>query len=232
MAETAHSHSTAHGGHGHAAAPGGALDPVCGMTVDPATTPHKHSHRGEAYFFCSGGCRTKFAADPAKYLDPATRAPAAPVAAGTIFTCPMHPDVRQEGPGACPICGMALEPEMPTADAGPNHELIDMTRRFWIGAVLTLPVAALAMGGHLFGWHPLSPALSNDVQLAFATPVVLWAGWPFFVRGAQSLVTRNLNMFTLVALGTGFAWLYSVIATVAPGVVPPAFRGHDGAVDT
>ena len=108
--------------------------------------------------------------------------------AGTIFTCPMHPEVRQEGPGSCPICGMALEPEMPTADAGPNPELADMTRRFWIGLALTVPVVALEMGGHLFGWHPLSPTLSNWVQLAFATPVVLWAGWPFFVRGAQSLV--------------------------------------------
>ena len=227
---TEHGHSAGHSEHGSAPAKTGALDPVCGMTVDPATTPHKHSHRGEAYFFCSGGCRTKFAADPAKYLDPAARELANAAPAGTIFTCPMHPDVRQEGPGSCPICGMALEPEMPTADAGPNHELIDMTRRFWIGVMLTLPVVALEMGGHLFGWHPLSPALSNDVQFAFATPVVLWAGWPFFVRGAQSLVTRNLNMFTLIALGTGAAWIYSVIATLAPGVFPPAFRGHDGQV--
>ena len=150
--------------------------------------------------------------------------------AGTIFTCPMHPEVRQEGPGSCPICGMALEPEMPTADAGPNPELADMTRRFWIGLVLTVPVVALEMGGHLFGWHPLSPSLSNWVQLVFATPVVLWAGWPFFVRGAQSIASRNLNMFTLIALGTGVAWVYSVVATLAPGLFPPAFRGHDGAV--
>ena len=149
---------------------------------------------------------------------------------GTIFTCPMHPEVRQEGPGSCPICGMALEPEMPAADAGPNPELADMTRRLWIGVALALPVIALEMGGHLLGWHPLPPSFSSWVQLAFATPVVLWAGWPFFVRGAQSLITRNLNMFTLIALGTGVAWIYSVVATLAPGLFPPAFRGHDGAV--
>jgi P-type Cu+ transporter len=207
-----------------------AKDPVCGMTVDPGTTPHHHSHRGTSYFFCSGGCRTKFAADPDQYLDPAAREPAAPMPDGTIFTCPMHPEVRQEGPGSCPICGMALEPETPTADTGPNPELIDMTRRFWIGVLLTLPVVALEMGGHLFGWQPLAASQSSWVQLAFATPVVLWAGWPFFVRGAQSVASRNLNMFTLIALGTGVAWVYSVVATASPGLFPPAFRDHHGAV--
>ncbi len=219
-----------HAAHGGKAVAGGVLDPVCGMTVDPATTPHRHLHGGETYFFCSGGCRTKFAADPGKYLDPSQREQAQPAPEGAIFTCPMHPEVRQEGPGSCPICGMALEPEMPTADAGPNPELADMTRRFWIGVLLTAPVVVLEMGGHLFGWHILSPSLSNWAQLAFATPVVLWAGWPFFVRGAQSLVSRNLNMFTLIALGTGVALIYSVVATVAPEVFPPAFRGHGGAV--
>jgi Cu+-exporting ATPase len=227
-----HEHPTGHSGHGHPLVTDSAIDPVCGMTVDPAKTPHRHVHRGETLFFCSAGCRTKFAADPAKYLDPSAREPAAPMPAGTIFTCPMHPEVRQEGPGSCPICGMALEPEMPTANAGPNPELVDMTRRFWIGLLLTVPVVALEMGGHLFGWHLLSPALSNWVQLIFATPVVLWAGWPFFVRGAQSIASRNLNMFTLIALGTGVAWIYSIVATLAPGVFPPAFRGHDGAVAT
>ncbi len=207
-----------------------AKDPVCGMTVDPATTPHRHSHRGVSYFFCSGGCRAKFASDPEKYLDPSAPAPEAPIPTGTIFTCPMHPEVRQEGPGSCPICGMALEPETPTADTGPNPELTDMTRRFWIGVLLTLPIVALEMGGHLFGWHPLNPSQSNWVQLVFATPVVLWAGWPFFVRGAQSIASRNLNMFTLIALGTGVAWIYSVIATATPGLFPPAFRDHHGAV--
>jgi Cu+-exporting ATPase len=199
------------------------------MTVDPHTTPHRHSHKGVAYHFCSGGCRTKFAADPAKYLAPSpSHAEAVPE--GTIYTCPMHPEIRQPGPGSCPICGMALEPEMPTADTGPNPELLDMARRFWIGLVLTVPVVVLEMGSHLFGLHLLDPTPSNWVQLAFATPVVLWAGWPFFVRGAQSLVTRNLNMFTLIALGTGVAWLYSIVATLAPDVFPAAFRGHGGAV--
>jgi Cu+-exporting ATPase len=207
------------------------LDPVCGMTVDPQTTPHRHSHRGQSYYFCSGGCRTKFAADPAKYLEPATAEPAAPVPEGTIYTCPMHPEVRQAGPGSCPICGMALEPEMPTAATGPNPELVDMSRRFWIGLALAVPVVILEMGGHLFGLHRfLGQSLSNGLQLFIATPVVLWAGWPFFVRGGQSLVSRNLNMFTLIALGTGVAWVYSVVATLTPGIFPAAFRGADGAV--
>ncbi|MCX7311091.1 MAG: heavy metal translocating P-type ATPase [Hyphomicrobiales bacterium] len=207
-----------------------ARDPVCGMTVNPATAPHRHVHRGETYFFCSGGCRAKFAANPESYLDPAAAPASAPMPAGTMFTCPMHPEVRQEGPGSCPICGMALEAEMPSANDGPNAELADMSRRLWIGALLTLPVVTLEMGGHLFGWHPLSPPLSNIVQMIFATPVVLWAGWPFFVRGAQSIVSRNLNMFTLIALGTGVAWIASMVGTLAPGLFPPAFRGHGGAV--
>jgi Cu+-exporting ATPase len=228
-AETRHHLHAGHGRVGHDHAADQARDPVCGMTVDPNTTPHHHAHRGTTYHFCSAGCRTKFAANPAKYLDPSARA-AAPMPEGTIYTCPMHPEIRQPGPGSCPICGMALEPEMPTADAGPNPELLDMTRRFWIGLALAVPVVVLEMGGHLFGLHLLDPVTSNWVQLAFATPVVLWAGWPFFVRGAQSLVTRNLNMFTLIALGTGVAWLYSIVATLAPEVFPEAFRGHAGTV--
>ena len=201
------------------------------MTVDPQTTPHRHSHRGQTYFFCSGGCRTKFAADPAKYLDPAARQPTAPMPEGTIFTCPMHPEIRQQGPGSCPICGMALEPEMPSARSEPNPELLDMTRRLWVALALSVPVVALDMGGHLLRLHELiSPAWSNAAQLVFATPVVLWAGWPFFVRGWQSLLSRHLNMFTLIALGTGVAWAYSVVATLAPGTIPPAFRDAGGAI--
>ena len=138
----------------------------------------------------------------------------------------MHPEIRQVGPGSCPICGMALEPEIATADTGPNPELIDMTRRFWIGLVLTVPVFVLEMGAHVAGTHWVDPTLSSYIQFAFATPVVLWAGWPFFVRGAQSLVTRNLNMFTLIAMGVGVAYVYSIVATFAPGIFPPAFRGH------
>jgi Cu+-exporting ATPase len=222
--------SAQHHDHHHAAPAQRVLDPVCGMTVDPDTAKHRHAHNGHTYSFCSAGCRTKFAADPAKYLSNDERA-AEPMPEGTIYTCPMHPEIRQVGPGSCPICGMALEPEIATADTGPNPELADMSRRFWIGLVLTLPVFALEMGAHIVGGHGfVDQALSNWIQFAFATPVVLWAGWPFFVRGAQSLVTRNLNMFTLIAMGTGVAYVYSVVATVAPGIFPAAFRGHGGAV--
>jgi Cu+-exporting ATPase len=196
------------------------------MTVDPHTAKHRAEHHGHSYYFCSAGCRTKFIANPQKFLG--EREPE-PVAEGAIYTCPMHPEIRQTGPGACPICGMALEPEIAGPETGPNPELADMKRRFWIGLVLTLPVFTLEMGGHIFGAHNwIAPALSNDVQFAFATPVVLWAGWPFFVRGWQSLVTRNLNMFTLIAIGTGVAYVYSLFATFAPGIFPEAFRGHGG----
>ncbi|MFO1188374.1 MAG: heavy metal translocating P-type ATPase [Alphaproteobacteria bacterium] len=205
-------------------------DPVCGMDVDPRITPHHAFHGSQPYSFCSAGCKAKFVADPERYLKPEP-APAAPVPAGTIFTCPMHPEIRQVGPGACPICGMALEPELITAEAAPNPELADMTRRFWIGLALALPVAALEMGGHLTGLHQAVPTyLSYWIQGVLATPVVLWAGWPFFVRGWQSLRTRNLNMFTLIAMGTGVAWIYSLLAILAPGLFPAAFRGPDGSV--
>ncbi len=154
----------------------------------------------------------------------------APVPAGTIYTCPMHPEIRQLGPGNCPICGMTLEPVL-ASDTGPTAELVDMTRRFWIGLVLSIPVVALEMGGHLTNLHMLlGQNVSNWVQLVIATPVVLWAGWPFFVRGWRSILTRNLNMFTLIAMGTGVAWVYSVIATLAPNIFPAAFRGPEGAV--
>jgi P-type Cu+ transporter len=221
----------AHHGHDHAAAAaGGVLDPVCGMTVDPHTTQHRHAYQGHTYYFCSAGCRSKFAADPEKYLDKTGRA-AEPVPEGTIYTCPMHPEIRQVGPGSCPICGMALEPEIATAETGPNPELADMRRRFWIGLVLSVPVVALEMGAHLAGGHGwIDQQLSNWLQFVFATPVVLWAGWPFFVRGWQSLVTRNLNMFTLIAMGTGVAYAYSLVATFAPFLFPDALRGHSGAV--
>jgi Cu+-exporting ATPase len=160
-----------------------------------------------------------------------TSQPKAAVPEGAIYTCPMHPQIRQAGPGNCPICGMALEPEVASLDAPPNAELADMTRRFWIGLVLSLPAVVLEMGGHLLGGHGwIDQTLSNWIQLVFATPVVLWAGWPFFVRGWQSLLTRNLNMFTLIAMGTGVAYVYSLVGTVAPDIFPATFRGHDGAV--
>jgi len=181
-----------HHDHGaHAESQAVARDPVCGMKVDPAASKHHFDYRGETFHFCSAGCRTKFAADPRTYLDkanPQAKASKAHVPEGTIYTCPMHPQIRQVGPGSCPICGMALEPEVASPDAGPNPELADMTRRFWIGAVLAVPPVVLEMGGHLVGSHGwIDPTLSNWIQLVFATPVVLWAGWPFFVRGGSPL---------------------------------------------
>jgi Cu+-exporting ATPase len=212
--------------HHHDQPTEGVIDPVCGMTVDPRTARHHADHRGHTYYFCSAGCRTKFTSDPQKYLG---NRPPEVMPEGTVYTCPMHPEVRQTGPGSCPICGMALEPDVVSADTGPNPELVDMTRRFWIGLVLTLPVFALEMGAHIFGAHGwIDPTLSNYIQFAFATPVVLWAGWPFFVRGWQSLATRNLNMFTLIAMGTGVAYVYSLAATFIPQIFPDAFRGHGG----
>ena len=213
-------------GHHHHAAAGGAIDPVCGMTVDPHKARHRADHRGHTYYFCSAGCRAKFVADPQKYLG--GRQPQS-VPEGTVYTCPMHPEIRQIGPGSCPICGMALEPDIAGPETGPNPELVDMTRRFWTGLVLTLPVFILEMGAHIAGAHNwVEPTPSNYVQFAFATPVVLWAGWPFFERGWQSLATRNLNMFTLIAMGTSVAYVYSVAATFVPGIFPEAFRGHGG----
>jgi Cu+-exporting ATPase len=218
---------TAEHRHHHEGPAGGVLDPACGMTVDPHTAKHRADHRGHTFYFCSTGCRTKFISDPQQYLG--VREPE-PVREGAIYTCPMHPEIRQVGPGACPICGMALEPEIAGTETELNPELIDMTRRFWIGLVLTLPVFTLEMGAHVVGPHNWAePTLSNYMQFAFATPVVLWAGWPFFVRGWQSLITRNLNMFTLIAMGTGVAYVYSLAATFAPGIFPDAFRGHGGA---
>ena len=218
--------------HHHVTAQSGAVkDPVCGMDVDPATAEHVAEHEGVTHHFCSAHCKARFAADPQAFLggssDPAPAISGAASGAEEVeYTCPMHPEIRQTGPGACPICGMALEPVTVTADMGPSAELRDMTRRFLIGAVLSVPVIVLEMGRHLI--DPLYDAIPSDVsawaQLLLATPVVLWCGWPFFVRGWQSVRTRNLNMFTLIAMGTGIAWIYSVVATLAPGIFPAAFR--------
>ncbi len=207
-------------------------DPVCGMDVDRQMAKHEAEHNGKTYYFCAAGCRTKFIAEPLKYLDHGS-APmaAANVPKGTTYTCPMHPQIWQVGPGACPICGMALEPETVSAATGPNPELADMTRRFWFGLALTIPVFALEMGGHLAGLHRwLGQQTSNWAQLVLATPVVLWAGWPFFERGWASLKSRNLNMFTLIAMGTGVAWVYSIVGTLFPALFPAALRGAGGAV--
>jgi len=227
-----HDHSACHHDHAHHGHAPTAVDPVCGMAVNPDTTQHHAHYDGQDYHFCSASCLTKFNGDPDRWLDPQSQAIQEPVPEGTMWTCPMHPEIRQDHPGACPICGMALEPEIATADAGPSEELLDMTRRFWIGLALAAPVFLLEMGSHLFpALHRLVPmGISAWLQFALATPVVLWAGWPFFERGWASLKSRHLNMFTLIAMGTGIAWLYSVVALLAPGLFPPAFKGEMGQV--
>ncbi|WP_084632659.1 heavy metal translocating P-type ATPase [Pleomorphomonas oryzae] len=222
-------------GHHHHPAPEADVqtvkDPVCGMTVDPATAKYRTEHGGKPYYFCSEGCLKKFTADPQRYLAPVSAKAHDDAPKGTIYTCPMHPEIRQIGPGTCPICGMALEPEVASANDEPNPELIDMTRRFKIGLAIAVPVVILEMGGHFLGLDMLiGPRLSASLQFLLATPVVLWAGWPFFVRGWKSVVTGALNMFTLIAMGTGVAWVYSVIATFAPSLFPAAFRTADGTV--
>lgn len=227
MMMDAHRHDASckrdHAAHGH----GSVKDPVCGMMVDPATTEHHFAIGDTSWHFCSAGCRAKFAADPQRYLSP-TPAPA--VAAGTIWTCPMHPQIRRSEPGSCPICGMALEPLEPSLEERPNPELADMTRRFWVSAALSVPLVALTMGAEVFGLHLLPMRYSIWVQLALATPVVLWGGWPFFVRGIASLGSHHLNMFTLIGLGVGVAFLYSLVAALAPGLFPPSSRTMGGAV--
>ncbi|MBK6893620.1 MAG: cadmium-translocating P-type ATPase [Flavobacteriales bacterium] len=223
-------------------------DPVCGMDVDPATAKHSSEHKGKSYYFCCEGCKKKFDADQERYLQPKlaplpligkqvnyTHAGASVHAranANVMYTCPMDPEIRQLGPGTCPICGMALEPEVYSPDAGPNEELIDMTRRFWIGVALTSPVFLLEMGSHIFpSLHNIvPPQVSAWIQFLLATPVVLWAGWPLLQRGWASVRTGNLNMFTLIAMGVGVAWVYSVVALFAPGLFPEAFRTAHGVV--
>ncbi len=208
-----------------------AEDPVCGMSVDRATARHVAKHEGQRFYFCAAGCQQKFEAEPAKYL--AGRPAPEPMPAGTLYTCPMHPEIVQEGPGDCPLCGMALEPMgIPAGDEGPNPELVDFTRRFWIGAVLTLPILLLAMGPHLGlplrVW--LGEAAASWTELILATPVVLWAGWPFFQRGWKSILNRSLNMFTLIAMGVGAAYAFSLVATIIPQAFPVGFRDAGGHV--
>jgi Cu+-exporting ATPase len=207
------------------------IDPVCGMTVKLPST-HHHDHDGESYHFCSAGCRTKFSADPTYYLRGDHRKAPAKVKGASSYTCPMDPEIVQDEPGNCPICGMALEPMVVSLDDEENPELIDMTRRFWVSAMLSLPVLVLAMGEMVgLSFEGLaSPRTLTWLEFAFATPVVLWGGWPFFVRGWQSLVTRNFNMFTLIALGTGVAFFYSIVATLAPSIFPASFQDTHGEV--
>jgi len=208
------------------------IDPVCGMRLSPATAKRHFDYGATRLHFCSAGCRDKFEADPRAYLKPVMRT-SQPARAGVTYTCPMHPKIRLEGPGNCPICGMTLEPLTTSAAAAPNHELNDMTRRFWIGLALTLPVFVLEMGSHIPGLHLnalVPPVISTWVQFGLATPVVLWAGWPFFRRGWASLINRHLNMFTLISLGTATAYIYSLAATFVPSVFPAGFRKVGGAI--
>jgi Cu+-exporting ATPase len=218
--------------HGDTAAPAEtrAIDPVCGMTVDMQAGKPTHVHAGHTYYFCSDGCRAKFAKEPERFLDK-TGEPE-PLPKGTLYTCPMHPEIVQEGPGHCPICGMALEPMGVPGEDEVNPELIDFTRRLWIAVPLSLALVVLDESKHLFGLDVLpilSPSGKQWLQLVLATPAVLWCGWPFFVRGFASLRTMRLNMFTLIGLGTGAAFLYSVVATVAPGLFPAAMA-MDGVI--
>lgn len=203
---------------------GTVIDPVCGMAVDPATSAHHAQHQGSEYHFCSARCRERFIADPQKYLSPESTAPVIAAPAGTIYTCPMHPQIRQEGPGTCPICGMALEPEMPSLEDEDNPELADFTRRFWWTLPLTLIVLMLAMLGHRITF--LSTEARTWIELVLSVPVVLWAGWPFFDRCVQSIRNRSPNMWTLIGIGVGAAFGYSVVATLAPGLFPTSFQEH------
>ncbi|SNT12357.1 Cu+-exporting ATPase [Sphingomonas laterariae] len=223
--------SNAQGGHrwsGKAKADGAVRDPVCGMEVDRAATAHHAEHDGLTYQFCSAGCRAKFVADPARFTGWDVRSADPTTFSGSVWTCPMHPEVRRRAPGTCPICGMALEPAEPTADGGPSLELVDFTRRFWVSAVLAAPLLLLSMGAEMLGLDLVPMSWSPWVQLALTAPIVLWAGRPFFERGWASLKTRQYNMFTLIAIGVGAAFLYSLMATVAPGVFPASFRNHGG----
>ena len=216
----------------------GSIDPVCGMTVDPAKADGSFVHEGKTYHFCSTRCLTKFQAAPEKYLVQKPASKAVPTASGSSakYTCPMHPEVVQDGPGTCPKCGMALEPMQPSLDDGPDPELTLMQRRFWVATALTAPIFLIAMAGlipsaALTGFLHDNMSMLNWVQLILATPVVLWCGWPFFERAWQSLVNRSPNMFTLIALGVGAAFLYSVLATITPEIFPEGFRTMGSAVE-
>ncbi|MBB6485425.1 heavy metal translocating P-type ATPase [Rhizobium lusitanum] len=209
-----------------------AKDPTCGMTVDRATARHLAKYEGEKFYFCSAGCKTKFEADPTAYLNGNRPAPK-PVPKGTLYTCPMHPEVVSDHPGDCPKCGMALEPMgVPAADEGPNPELVDFTRRLWISAALSLPLLVISMGPMVGlpvrDW--IGEPIATWIELVLATPVVLWAALPFFRRAWNSIVNRSPNMWTLIGLGVGTAYLYSIVATLAPGLFPMSFRGHGESV--
>jgi Cu+-exporting ATPase len=209
-------------------------DPVCGMDVDPNANKPTADHEGATYHFCSVSCHDKFVVDPGHYLSGAHKQSYENMPEGTQYTCPMHPEIVEDEPGDCPICGMALEPMgVPTGEEGPNPELVDFRRRFWIGAVLTLPLLLLSMGpfvGLGFMRDAIGEGIAGWAELVLATPVILWAGWPFFERGAKSVISRNLNMFTLIGMGVGAAYIFSVVAVIAPSVFPEGFRDESGHV--
>jgi len=240
MAE--HTHHHMHNEHEHHHEPllaveGPAKDPVCGMTVKP-TTEHRTTYNGKEVLFCSARCKEKFLANPAQYLKPAEPDPVAarpepahPAGAKVEYTCPMHPEIVRDAPGSCPICGMALEPRMPTLEAGPDPELVDMTRRFWISVAFTIPLLAIVMG-EMVGVTLVRGKTRVWIELALALPVCTWAAWPFYVRFAQSLKNKSLNMFTLIGLGVGVAFIYSLVAALDPGLFPHAFQNHNGTVGT
>ena len=212
---------------------GSATDPVCGMSVTILDAAHVTVHSGATHYFCSARCKDKFAASPDRYLSGAHIKQVEEVPEGTIYTCPMHPEIRRPGPGSCPICGMALEPETVSLEDSPDPELVDMTRRFWVSAIFTVPLFIYAMSDMIPGIsfdRLIEPARAQWAQLVLASPVVLWGGWPFFVRAWQSLKTRNLNMFTLIGFGVAIAFLFSLVATLVPDIFPPAFRDHSGRV--
>src|SRR5688572_29728740 len=206
------------------------IDPICGMTVSPETAAGEFEHEGTKYHFCSKGCLEKFAGDPQRFLEPQPE-PQQPATADVEYTCPMHPEIVQIGPGSCPICGMALEPRTISLDDEKNPELVDMSRRFWISLALTLPIVLLETGRMFFPLDRSIPAgVNNWIQFALATPVVLWGGLPFFQRAAASIRNVSPNMFTLIAMGTGAAWIYSTVALLFPEVFPAALRDHMGEV--